>query len=45
MFPFASSIPYSPLIGAVNESRKMCAGCDTTSWYVPGTGSPAALKL
>ena len=27
-------------MGAVSESRRMCAGWEGTSWYVPGTGSP-----
>jgi hypothetical protein len=33
------------LIGAVSESTRIRAGCDATSWYVPGIGDPSAARL
>ena len=44
MLPFLSSIPYIPLIGAFSESTMIFWGCDSTSWYVPGIGSPCLFR-
>ena len=44
MFPDASSMPYRPLIGAVSESTRIRDGFASTSWYVPGIGSPSSLR-
>ena len=44
MFPVSSSMPYMPLIGAVSESTRIREGFCSTSWYVPGTGSPSAFR-
>ena len=42
MLPSSPSMPYSPLIGASNESTTIRCGFDSTVWYEPGIGAPSA---